>query len=159
MGYFIKVKGVLQMAEKLINLSKIKVKEIMKRKIITIKSDSPAGDAAKIMLRNKIHGLPIVDAENEKDIINIVTSFDLLGLSYYGRFSKDTDYINITKVTKLTEDQILISLPPDANIKEAMKIIAEKNIRSIPIVDDGKLVGIVSVVDIIRIILSLTEGS
>ena len=142
------------MSEIQINISKILVRDIMEKNVIKITADSPSGDAAKIMLKNKIHGLPIVNPDNENEILNIVTSFDLLGLTYYGRFSKETDYIHSTKVSKLTEDQSLISLSPDTSIKQAMNIIAEKNIRTIPIVENGKLVGIVSVTDIIRLILS-----
>ncbi len=142
------------MAKICINISKIKLKEIMQKELIKIKANAPAGEAAKIMLKNRIHSLPIVNPENEDEILNMVTSYDLLGLTYYGRFSDNTDFINSTQILKLAEDQTLISLPPDATIKQAMDIIAEKGIRTIPIIDKGKIVGVVSITDIIRTILS-----
>ncbi len=142
------------MAKLSINISKIKLKDIMKKDIIRIKSNSPAGEAAKIMLKNKIHGLPVVDPENEDNLINMITSFDLLGLTYFGRFSEDTDFINKTKVEKLTEDKELVYLSPDATIKQALDFVSEKNVKTLPILEDGKLLGIVSIVDIVRTILS-----
>lgn len=142
------------MAKLSTNISKIKLKDIMKTDLIKINPESSAGDAAKLMLKNKIHGLPVVKKDNEEDILNVVTSFDLLGLTYYGRFSEEADFINTTKISKLTEEQQLLSLPPDASVKQAMDIIAEKGIRTIPIVENDKLVGIISVIDIIRAILS-----
>ena len=142
-----------------VNISKIQLKDIMNKDIIKISSEAPAGEAAKIMLKNKIHGLPIVNKNNENECINIVTAFDLLGLTYYGRFSEDTDYISSTKVDKLAEDKNLIYLPPTATIKQAMDLIAEENIRTIPIIDNNNvLLGIVTILDIIRTILTSGES-
>ena len=135
-------------------ISNIKLRDIMNQTLITIPADSPSGDAAKLMLKNKIHTLPVINPENKDEIINIITSYDLLGLTYYGRFSEDTEYIS-TKVTELIKEQNLVTLPPGASIKEAMEIIADKSIRTIPIVEKNKLVGIVSVIDIIRTIISI----
>ncbi len=140
-----------------VNISKIQLKDIMNKDIIKINSKAPSGEAAKIMLKNKIHGLPLVEPDNENKCVNIVTAFDLLGLTYYGRFSDDTDYINSTTVEKLAEDKNLISLPPDATIKQALDIIAEENIRTIPIIKNDELLGIVTILDIIRTILTTGE--
>lgn len=142
------------MSKLTINISEIKLKSIMKKDVIKIKSHSPAGEAAKVMLKNTIHGLPVVDPDDDTKLINMITSFDLLGLTYFGRFSEDTDFINKTKVEKLTEDKELAYLSPEATVKQALDFISEKNIKSIPILEDGKLLGIVSIMDIVRVILS-----
>ena len=136
-------------------LDEIKVKDIMNLDVITIPSDAPVGDAAKIMLKNQIHGLPVVNSDNQNEVLKIVTSFDLLGLTYYGRFSEDTDYIKTTSVEKLTKDQTLISVSPDATIKDVLKISADKGISMLPVIDNGKMAGIVSLLDIIRKLLTL----
>lgn len=142
------------MPDKTSKAMKIKLREIMKKEIITIDSDSSAGDAAKLMLKNKIHGLCVVDPADKSRIKFVVTSFDILGLTYFGRFSEDSDFINSTKIEKLVEKQELISFSPDQTVGDALKVVAEKNIRTLPVLENGRLAGLVSIFDLVKAMLS-----
>jgi acetoin utilization protein AcuB len=55
-------------------ISKIKVSEVMTRKVITVKTDTPIEEAARIMADNKFGGLPVVD---ESKVVGIITETDL----------------------------------------------------------------------------------
>jgi acetoin utilization protein AcuB len=56
-------------------LSKVKVQDVMTRKVITVKEDTPIEDAARIMVDNKIGGLPVVDDDNA--VVGIITETDI----------------------------------------------------------------------------------
>jgi acetoin utilization protein AcuB len=56
-------------------VSKIKIQDVMTKKIITVHEDTPLEDAARIMVDNKIGGLPVVNADNA--VIGIITETDL----------------------------------------------------------------------------------
>jgi acetoin utilization protein AcuB len=56
-------------------VSKIKIQDVMTRKVITVQEDTPLEDAARIMADNKIGGLPVVNADNA--VIGIITETDL----------------------------------------------------------------------------------
>jgi CBS domain-containing protein len=84
----------------------------------------------------------------------VITSFDILGMTYFGRFSEDTEFIKNTRIEKLVKEQKLISFSPDQTVRDALEVVAEKNIRTLPIVEGKKLVGVVSIVDLVKVILS-----
>jgi len=56
-------------------LSKVKVNDVMTRKVITVSEDTPVEDAARIMVDNKIGGLPVVN--NEAVVVGIITETDI----------------------------------------------------------------------------------
>ncbi len=140
------------MANVSVDLEKIKLRDIMTTEVISVQTNSSAGEAAKLMLKNQIHGLCVTDPIHTNKVKYVVTSFDILGLTYFGRFSEDTDYINITKIEKIVDEQKVITFSPDDTLKNALEVVAEKNIRTLPIVENDLLVGVVSIIDLIRAI-------
>jgi len=56
-------------------LSKITVKDVMTRKVLTVHIDTPIEEAARVMADNKIGGMPVVDSENH--VVGIITETDL----------------------------------------------------------------------------------
>lgn len=56
-------------------LSKVKVQDVMTKKVITVKEDTPIEDAARIMVDNKIGGLPVVDEDDA--VVGIITETDI----------------------------------------------------------------------------------
>ena len=80
-------------------LSKVTVKEVMTKKVLTVKEDTPIEEAARIMADNKIGGLPVVNAENS--VVGIITETDLfkIFLELMGAREKGV------RVTALIEDK------------------------------------------------------
>ncbi|WP_294005430.1 CBS domain-containing protein [uncultured Methanobrevibacter sp.] len=121
-----------------------KVKEIMTTDVITTTSDVDVVFAFEKLMENKISSLPVV--ENDK-LIGIITATDVghnLILDKY-ELGTSVEEIMITPV---------VTVSPDNTIEEAVNIMKE-NVSSgilnqLPVVEDGKLLGIVSDGDIIQ---------
>ena len=121
-----------------------KVKEIMTTDVITTTSDVDVVFAFEKLMENKISSLPVV--ENDK-LIGIITATEVghnLILDKY-ELGTSVEEIMITPV---------VTVSPDNTIEEAVNIMKE-NVSSgilnqLPVVEDGKLLGIVSDGDIIQ---------
>jgi CBS domain-containing protein len=114
--------------------------DIMKTDVITITPDSTVQNAALVMLENKVSALPVL--ENGK-LIGILTSSDLL------RFIIST-YPSLKKkivVSDYMSDE-LITIRRNTTLLEAHNLMGTKLIRSLPVVEDGRLVGLVTRTDL-----------
>ncbi|MBC7326989.1 CBS domain-containing protein [bacterium] len=107
----------------------------MTTNVITVKSCTTREELAKILATNKISGVPVMDDEG-CCIIGIVTEADLLTKS------------GATVGEIMTKE--VVSVCEDTPIEEIAKILAEKGIKRVPVVKEGKLVGIVSRADIVK---------
>ena len=103
---------------------------------ITLDSQSTVGDAQMIVKKNKIGGIPIIDASN--NLIGIVTNRDL-------RFQKDQS-IKLDDI--MTKKLIIAKL--GINLDEAEKILKKHKVEKLPIVEEGKLVGLITYKDILK---------
>jgi len=116
------------------------VSDIMKRNVVKIGRDAPAQDAMKIMIENDIGSLLVEKGSNygivtRKDIVNKV-------------IARGKDPMEVKVKDIMTEPILTVS--PDMSITETARLMAKTNVRRFPVVDDGKLVGIVSNSDILR---------
>ena len=103
---------------------------------ITLDSQSTVGDAHMIVKKNKIGGIPIIDASN--NLMGIVTNRDL-------RFQKNQSMkLDDIMTKKLVIAKLGISL------YEAEKILKKYKIEKLPIVEEGKLVGLITYKDILK---------
>lgn len=115
------------------------VERIMQRNVVTVSSDDSFGDAIEIMFEKRVGGCPVVDRENR--VVGIVTERDVLRYLSHNRMDGvAADYMTPNVVT----------LRPKDTIERAMKTMIEKKLRRIPIIDDGILVGLITVREILR---------
>lgn len=110
-------------------------KDIMTKEVITVKPSTTKEELAKILARNKISGVPVMDEEG-CCVIGVVTEADLL------------TKCGATVGEIMTKE--VISVCEDTPIEEIAKILAEKGIKRVPVMKEGKLVGIVSRADIVK---------
>ena len=103
---------------------------------ITLDSQSTVGDAQMIVKKNKIGGIPIIDASN--NLMGIVTNRDL-------RFQKD----NSMKLDDIMTKK-LITAKLGISLDDAEKILKKYKIEKLPIVEKGKLVGLITYKDILK---------
>jgi len=103
---------------------------------ITLDSQSTVGDAHMIVKKNKIGGIPIIDASN--NLLGIVTNRDL-------RFQKDQSM----KLDDIMTKKLIIA-KLGINLDEAEKILKKYKIEKLPIVEEGKLVGLITYKDILK---------
>jgi len=111
--------------------------DIMTRKVYTIRSDASAQEAAQLLDQHRISGLPVVDEGN--DIIGIVTEADII--SKVDKEGLRVSDIMSTEVTSVNEE---------TPVSEIALLLTERKIKRVPVVQDGKLVGIVSRADIVN---------
>ena len=103
---------------------------------ITLDSQATVGDAQMIVKKNKIGGIPIIDASN--NLMGIVTNRDL-------RFQKD----NSMKLDDIMTKK-LITAKLGISLDDAEKILKKYKIEKLPIVEKGKLVGLITYKDILK---------
>ena len=103
---------------------------------ITLDSQSTVGDAQMIVKKNKIGGIPIIDASN--NLMGIVTNRDL-------RFQKDQSMKLDDIMTKK-----LITAKLGISLDDAEKILKQHKVEKLPIVEEGKLVGLITYKDILK---------
>jgi CBS domain-containing protein len=112
----------------------VKVSEIMTNAAVIDQSDDTLAEAAGKMWKQQTGSLLVME---EDDLVGILTERDILKAVATG--SK----LNETRVSEvMTKD--LITVGPQATLREAAKIMADRWIRHLPVVDGGKVVGVIS---------------
>lgn len=115
------------------------IKLIMTQKVVSIKTSAKISEAIAKMKQSNLGGLPVVD---EKDCVKaIVTERDIAVL-----FADRTSGVT---VAQLMSEKVITALSK-TTIFEAEKTMATQGFRRLPIVSDGKVMGIVTAMDIIR---------
>ena len=117
-----------------------KVKDIMTKTVITIDANRTVTEATALMTEKNVSNLIVMDNNTPT---GIVTERD---------FVRKVLARNITSATKISE---IMSTPlrvidPDAPIKEAARKMIRKGIRRLPVMQDNKLVGIITTTDIAK---------
>ncbi len=129
-----------------------KAKTVMTTDPITVKKETPIYDAIRTLVENNITGLPVVD--DGGTIAGVITEKDMLKLLYNieDKPGKVEDFMTKGVVAFKEEDSLI----------DITECLIKNHFRRVPIVSDGRLVGIVSRKDIIKYILKLrhkeTEG-
>jgi len=115
------------------------VKSIMRPNPPTVRDVATIGSAIELMKQHGVGGLPVVDNANR--VLAIVTEKDLLGV-FEGR-------VKGVKVAALMTKKVVTGTG-ETTIIEAGREMVEKSFRRLPLVSDGRLVGIITAMDIVR---------
>jgi CBS domain-containing protein len=124
-----------------------KIKNILQKKsseIFSVPSTATVFSAIEMMSQRNIGGVVVVDNGN---LVGIFTERDYARkLILKGKSSKDTPIGEL--MTKH-----LITVTPESTIEEAMQLMSNKKIRHLPVLEEGKMVGIISIGDVVRFII------
>lgn len=130
------------------------VGDIMIKDVITTTPGTPIESCSKIMVRNNLRRIPVVE---EGKLIGIVTSTDIL--RFFGdkeMFASMTSNSGLDvlkrKISEIIKPNILVT-ESTVRLGDLCELLAEKNIGGVPVVDDDELVGIVTERDILNTIL------
>lgn len=131
------------MVEKLPKFHKIEnpVRTFVSKRIIGIDSEESVQDAAKRMVEFNISSLVVVEDDND-EIIGLITNEDLKRRV----IAKGLD--SRTKVKEIVTEE-LITIDIDTPVKDALGIMASKDIKHIPVEEDGDIVGMLTFSDLI----------
>jgi len=128
----------------------MRIRDVMTKNVITVDSETLVLDARKIMKENNIRRLPVVDKGR---LVGIVTQHDLLEASPSPATSLSIHELNYL-LAKMKVKEVMkrnpITLDPDTPFEEALRIGQDKKIGSFPVMDKGKLVGIITESDTVR---------
>jgi len=122
-----------------------RARDVMTTDIITVTQDVKLTKAMKLLIDNRISGLPVL-AEDGK-LIGIITEHDIVNFA----FSGEAD--NTTVKQAMTRE--VFTFAPDVNLYNIINCFASNRVRRVPIVYDGKVVGIVSRRDILKEMLAM----
>lgn len=142
-------------------------KDIMTRGVKTIHSTNSIRTAIELMINQCVSGLPVVDEDDI--VIGMITEGDLLRRVEYGAAAPDKDdkklidtalvdldaYIkgHSWRVGDLMSAQV-ITVTGDASIGTVAKLLFQHKIKRMPVVENGRLVGLISRVDLLRAIVN-----
>ena len=116
--------------------------------IVSVPPETIVRDAAKKMTENKVGALLIMSGDKlegivtERDILNKIVSK-----------GRNPDEVKVHKI--MTKDVVVIT--SNRTVRDAMQIVTEKRLRHLPIIKDGKLIGMISGGDLTRSIVAEEE--
>lgn len=154
----------------------MQVKDIMTKNVIACMPETSVKEAARLMYLNGLTGLPVLDAND--DLVGIVTENDLVRLEgplhiptvlgFLGsllvvenpangdEIQRQLETLTATTVDKLMTQEV-VTISSEAKVQDAAELFLHKKGNPIPVVDEGKLVGIISRADIVKLIAGEKE--
>ena len=143
-------------------------RDIMTRNVITVSPDTRVADIAQALAERHVSGVPVVD--NGK-VVGIVSEGDLVrrseigtdrrGGSWWLRLFRTESPIDFVKAHGQKARDIMttkvLTVGEDAPVSEIADIFESKHIKRVPVVTNGKIVGIVSRANLVRAIASAGE--
>ncbi len=117
----------------------MQVKELMSKNIASVTPDTPIVEVAKIMKKMNIGSVPVCDGDK---VIGILTDRDIvlrdvaMGKNVEGVTARDVMTVGIS------------TAEPEMDIHEAARLMSDKQVRRLPVVDDDRLVGMLALGDI-----------
>ena len=151
----------------------ITVKDIMSREVFTVNPETEIAQAAKLLLAKRINGVPVVDKTGR--LVGILCQSDLIAqqksIPIPSLFTLLDGYIPLTllnrldkeveKIAATTVDHAMTPNPttvdPETDIEKVAVLMVEKNYHTLPVVDRGKLVGIVGKEDVLRTLIAESD--
>jgi CBS domain-containing protein len=132
-------------------------RDVMTRKVVTVRAETTIEDAVGLMLENRVSGLPVIDAAGAP--IGVVTEGDLLRRVETGTDKRRSSWVGLLlgpgrlaaeytrshahKVGEVMTSEV-VSVGPEAALAEVVELMENRRIKRVPVVDGSKLVGIVS---------------
>jgi CBS-domain-containing membrane protein len=148
----------------------LKVKDIMSEDVISVTPETEITKAAKILLEKRINGMPVIDPFGR--LVGIICQSDLVaqqkGIPVPLIFTLLESFIPLTsrsrldkemeKITALTVKEAMtlepVTVSPETDIEDVAKLMVDKKYHTLPVVDGGKVVGIVGKEDVLRTLIS-----
>lgn len=132
------------------------ITEIMTTNFTTVNVDESLKNAGDILFTNKFKHLPVLE---KGELVGILSKTDIKRMSFADELGGQEFEADRAVFEMLTVGQVMVKNPfilnAETTIKDAAEVLAKKEFRSIPIMKNEKLVGIVTTKDLIRHLLTL----
>jgi CBS-domain-containing membrane protein len=148
-------------------------KDIMTRIVVTVKPETSIEELASLLVKHQISGVPVLDEKGE--LYGIVTENDLISqnkrlhiptvvsfldaaiyLESSKKFEQEVKRITATKAGEICSRKVL-TITEDTTLVDIATIMDEKKTHLLPVVKDGKMVGIVGKRDVVKAVARQAE--
>jgi CBS domain-containing protein len=148
----------------------MQVADFMTRRVLAVTPDTPMRAAARLMLDHKISGLPVVDAAGH--VVGIVSEHDLLRRRGDGEWEDGSRWLALMIEPEGLADQRAhfddrkvsevmtrnpVTVAAGASLNEASRLIEDRGIKRLPVVENGVLVGVIARADLVRALAQSAE--
>lgn len=122
------------------------VVDLMTTEVIAVSRDTGLREAARLMFRNRVSGLPVTEPDGT--LIGIITEADFLRLEVERQEGARDQVATVGEVMSIG----VVTIRPEMEIYEAAKIMAVQEVKRLPVVDDdNRLLAVISRADIVSI--------
>ncbi len=146
-----------------------KITEIMKKDVYTVSDEAILKEVIEVLVKYRISGVPVVNHQNE--VVGFISDGDIMKFvakqnpqivdlrsfitAWYDSNSFEQKLHDLMKldVMELATTKI-VYVETDYDIDEAAKVLGEKKIKKVPVLENGKLVGVISRSEILRYVLA-----
>jgi len=148
------------------------VSDVMTREVASVKPEAELKDAVFTMVDRKLSGLPVVDKDGQ--VVGMITEGDLLRRAEIATQGKEPgwfalfftpgsaafDYVrtHARRVEMLMSPNV-VSIAPSAEIGEAARLMQEHGVKRLPVIENGRLVGILARADLLKLLAGALESS
>ncbi|CAM4129854.1 MULTISPECIES: CBS domain-containing protein [Vibrio] len=134
----------------------IKIVDLMTRNPYTLLRSNTLADAQKLMTEHEVRHVPVVDVDDK--LLGLVTHRDILA-AQDSNLQAGAESNNYTLHTPLNQamSKNVITVSPYAGLKESALMIQKRKVGCLPVVENGKLVGIITDSDFVTIAINLLE--
>ncbi len=143
-------------------ISEVKVEKLMVKDVISAGPKTPVRDVMKIIKEKDLNALPVVD--EEKNLVGIIAQKDLLFRDEWFDALWSSTYMSnifidaVLRRMSSTVDKLMvkdvITVEKDDPLCKAAELMIKKRKNQLPVVEKGKLVGIISRKDIVQLVMS-----
>lgn len=144
--------------------------QVMNRQVVTVTPETSIGDAANIMLRQRISGLPVVDGAGR--LVGVVSEGDFIRRAEIGTEKKGgrwlalltgSDIADAARMQGRTVGEIMTATPltivEDTPLVEVVQTMETHGVKRLPVLRDDRLVGIVTRSDLLQAVARLAYGT
>jgi CBS domain-containing protein len=147
----------------------IQAKDIMSRKVVTVAPNTEIVQAAKLMLEKHMSGLPVVDRKGK--LKGIICQSDLMAqqkkiplpsffVLFDSTFALPTQKHIEAEVKKMAASKVSeamtpdpVTVDPETGLEDIATLMVRHNIHTLPVLDQGRLVGVIGKEDILRTLI------
>lgn len=148
----------------------MQVKDVMTRNVISVGADEPVVKAARMMLQNRISGLPVVDTKGE--LVGMVTEGDFLRRREIGTERRRPKWLEfVLGPGRLAQEYVHTSgrkveeimtpnpwtVGEDNSLEDVVEVMERRHIKRLPVMQDGRMIGIVSRANLMHALASLSR--
>lgn len=131
----------------------MRVSDLMSRQVVSIEESESCRAAAARMHHARVRHLPVLDAEGA--LVGVVTDRDLRHHLFTPRVYREVGSVSVDVLLKAVPVSEVMSAPvisvgPDADLMDAARAMLEDKVGSLPVVERGRVVGIVTETDLLR---------